>query len=304
MKKLLFLLFITLSLNAKVITPTDVYSQVILIKDEMYLLLDYYDVKYDEENIIQRTTIKTPLKPRNVWQFTYEIAIKINMLRITNRLPVIEPINIEPVLYLNPDLVYEQTQRILTEIKIFEVRKDIKPIAHQTKVYKNKTPLDVFNALSLISVLFDKINKAEFTPSYVFGESMRVYDDLTTLLNYLGIEDNTVPTNRNEKATPKDTFNVAMKILDRIKEIQFSMGIETVDFSVFRKDTLNPSDVFTINQMVIAELQTLKAYFGLKHYITPAATTYVNKTPVDVEQLMSWNLRKIELLRQGIRGLR
>jgi len=304
MKKLLFLLLFSTGIFAKVITPTDVYGQVMLIQEELHDLLKHYGVAHDEKGIIQRTTIKTALKPRNVWQLTYEIAIKINMLRISNNLPIIEPVNMEPVLHLNPDLVYEQTQRILTEIKIFKVRKDIKILKYETEVYKNKTPLDVFNALSRISAMFDELNQASFTPSYVFGESMRVYNDLTTILNHLSIEDNTVPTVRNDKATPSDTFLVALKILEKIKQIQFSVGIGTVDFSVFKKEHPTPSDVFTMNQMILAELQTIKAYVGLNHYITPAATTYMNKTPADVDQLMNWNLRKIELLNRGIRRLR
>jgi len=301
MKKLFFLLLLGTILSARVITPTDVYSQVMKINNEMVSLLNYYGIKYNEQEIAQRTTIKTSLKPRNVWQLTYEIAIKINMLRIANKLPTIEPINMEPVLNLNPDLVYEQTQRILTEIEIYKFRSDIKTVMHKTKLYKNKTPLDVFNALSKISAMFDELNQAGFTPSYVFGESMRVYDDLTTILNHLGIEDNTVPTARNDKATPKDTFEVAMKILEKIKQIQFSVGIATVDFSAFRSTEITPSTVFTMNQMILAELQTIKAYVGLNHYITPAATTYVNKTPADVDQLMNWSLRKVTLLNKGIR---
>jgi len=304
MKKLLFLLLFSTGIFAKVITPTDVYGQVMLIQAEMHDLLKHYGVEHDEKGIIHRTTIKTALKPRDVWQLTYEIAIKINMLRISNNLPIIEPVNMEPVLHLNPDLVYEQTQRILTEIKIFKVRKDIEALKYKPKVYKNKTPLDVFNALSRISAMFDELNQSSFTPSYVFGESMRVYNDLTTVLNHLSIEDNTVPTVRNDKATPSDTFLVALKILEKIKQIQFSIGIGTVDFSVFKKEHPTPSDVFTMNQMILAELQTIKAYVGLNHYITPAATTYMNKTPADVDQLMNWNLRKIELLNRGIRRLR
>jgi hypothetical protein len=301
MKKLLFLVLLSFTLSARNITPTDVYSQVMKINSEMVSLLHYYSINYNEKKIREATRINTPLKPRNVWQLTYEIAIKINMLRIAHKLPTIEPINMEPVLNLNPDLVYEQTQRILTEIKIYKFRLDIKTTPYKVRKYKNKTPLDVFNALSTISGMFDKLNQAGFTPSYVFGESMRVYDDLTTILNHLGIEDNTVPTARNDKATPIDTFEVAMKILEKIKQIQFSVGIATVNFSAFRYSKITPSTVFTMNQMILAELQTIKAYVGLKHYITPAATTYVNKTPADVDQLMNWNLRKVTLLNMGIR---
>lgn len=59
-----------------------------------------------------------------------------------------------------------------------------------------------------------------------------------------------------------------------------------------------------MTQMIIAELQTLKAYVGLKNYITPAASVYVNKKPADVDQLMNWNLRKIALIHLNAGRLR
>ena len=296
MSKIILLFLFSVGLSAKIITPNDVYSQVMLISDEMHFLLKHYEVKHNGEEEADNTNIKTSLKPRNVWQLTYEITIKINILRISHKLPFIEPANMEPVLNLNPDLVYEQTQRILTEIKIFKYRMGIESKKFEIKKYKNKTPLDVFNALSHISSAFDELNGVGFTPSYVFGETMRVYDDLSTILHHIRIKDGTIPSSRNDKATPSDTFKVAMKILDIIKQIQFSLGIPTVDFSVFKKDKPTPSDVFTMTQMIIAELQTIKAYVELTHYVTPAARLHTNKTPADVDQLMNWNLRKISLI--------
>lgn len=296
MRQIILILFLTLGLSAKTITPNEVYAQVMLVSDETHALLKHYGIKHDHDGIIKRTTIKTQLKPRNVWQMTYEIAVKINIFRMIHELPIIEPVNMAPVLNLNPDLVYEQTQRILTEIRIFKYREGIKSIQTKVMKYKNKSPLDVFNLLQQINASFDELNQAAFTPSHVFGETMRVYDDLTAILAHLKIKDDTVPTSRRDEATPSDTFKVAMSILGRIKQIQFLMGIERVDFSVFIKDNLTPSDVFTMTQMIISELQTIKAYIGLNHYITPAATTYYDKRPADVEQLMSWNLRKVSLI--------
>ena len=302
MIKLFLVLICVVSLGAREITPNEVYSQVVIIEQELKTIFKYYGV--EDKSIRKVRVIRTALKPRNVWQLTYEITVKMNMLRIKNKLPTIEPVNMEPVLNLNPDLVYEQTQRILTEIRIFKYRKGIDYAKVKEKKFYNKTPVDVFNALSRVSLQFDIINKAGFTPSYVFGETMRIYDDLSTILSHLKIQDNTIPTQRNEKATPRDTFNTAMKILDKIKRIQFSVGIETVDFTSFRDDNPTPSDVFTMTQMIIAELQTIKAYVGLIHYVTPAATFRTDKTPVDVDQLMNWNLRKISLLESREGSLR
>ena len=296
MLKIIMLFFMFVSIYAKGITPSEVFSQVELISKQTNDLLKYNGIKYNQKMITNKENIYAHLKPRNVWQKTYEIMIKINILRKMHTLPVIEPVNLEPVLELHPDLVYEQTQRILTELKIYKRRMGIDIKNYQVSTYKNKTPLDVYNALSYISVSLDMLNKTSFTPSYVFGETMRVYDDLSSVLQHLGIVDNTVPSPRDENATPIDTFKIAMKMLDKIGEIQIRVGLNRVDFSPFIKQNPTPSDVFSIVQMVIAELQVIKAQIGLENYITPAATTYILKTPSDVEQLMNWNLKKLYLI--------
>jgi len=301
MKKIVLLLLLTYSLFAKNITPNEVYSQVMLISDEIHFLLKHYSIEHKHDEIIKRVKVATKLKPRNTWQITYEIMVKINMLREQHDLPIIEPVNMEPVLNINPDAVYEQTQRILTELKIFEIRKGIKAPVFKEKSYQNKTPIDVFNGLSHISMSLDELNRGGITPSLVFAENMRLYDDIGLILRFLNIQDKTIPDKKYKKATPNDTFESAMDVLEKIKQLQIGAGIDFVNFYEFKKKNITPREVFTITQMIIAELQTIKAYIGIDT-ITPAATKYKTKTPVEVHQLMSWNLRKLNLIHSLHKG--
>lgn len=296
--RLLLLLFIVTGLYAKTreITPSDVYAQVDLIKREVYYLLDYYKIPYDKSKIDKEAnSILTKMKPRNVWQKSYEVLIKINFLRSTHKLPIIEPVNMMPVLHLNPDLVYEQTQRIQTELHIFAIRKNISLPKFKIKAFTKKVPSDVFRGFTAISLAFDILNKKALTPSHVFGENMRIFDDITLILTALNIEDKTIPSKKNKKATPHDTFIIAQKTLEKIKQLQILAGIDYVDFSTYKKNSPTPSDVFSLSEMIIAELQTLKAYLGITT-ITPPAHRYKDKTPAEVDQLMHWNLRKLELI--------
>jgi hypothetical protein len=277
------------------ITPSDVYREVMRIKKEVHYLLAYNNIKYDEKKLQKAVHVTVNVKPRDVWQKSYEIMIKINILRSMYKLPSISPVNMAPVLNLNPDLVYEQTQRILTELHIFEYRNSIPMKKFNIGKYENKTPMDVFNGLSYVSAAMDKLNRSSFTPSYVFAQNMRVYDDVSLIIKRLGIEDNTIPAKINQNATPNDTFDTGMRILEKIKQLQILAGISFVDFSPLDKGSATPSDVFSITQMIIAELQTLKAYLKINS-ITIAAKEYSSKTPVEVDQLMSWNLRKLNLV--------
>jgi len=296
MKKIILLLLFVISLSAKTITPNEVYAQSILIQKHVHFLLKHYAIEHEHQVIIKQMKLSTKLKPRNAWQKSYEILVKINMLRVSHNMSRIEPVGMEPVEQLNPDMVYGQTQRILTEIKIFEVRAGMEVPKFKLNKYKNKTPLDVYNTFSHISASFDELNRSELSPAYVFSETMRVYDDLTIILNYLNIKDNTIPPVRLEQATPTDSLKISMKVLEKLQQLQHSVGIQTVDFSVFDKEKATPSDVYTITGMILAELQPIKAYIGLKTSVTPPALTYTKKVPADIEQLMGWNFRKLSLI--------
>jgi len=296
-KSFLLLLFLSnISLYGKITTPNDVYSQVSLISDELHSILGHYNIKHNDLNLKVDNKVIANLKPRNVWQKSYAIMIKINILRNTHNLPTIEPVNMSPVLNLNPDLVYEQTQRILTELRIFKFRMDIPQEKYKTKKFTNMKPLDVYNGLNYISASLDILNKGGLTPSFVFAENMRVYDDITLILEFLEIEDTTIPKFKNVNATPHDTFNTALAILEKIKYLQINVGMDYVDFNGFKKEKITSSDVFILTQMILSEIQTLKAYLGLPE-ITQAAIQYKTKTPTEVDQLMSWNLRKLNLIK-------
>ena len=289
-------LLLALGLSAKTITPNDVYSQSILIQNHLHFLLKHYNVEHRHEKIKKNANFSIKLKPRHSWQKSYEILVKINMMRALNDLPRIEPVGIVAVENLNPDMVYEQTQRILTEIKIFENRKDMIVPEFKIITYSNKTPLDVYNAFTDISMSFDELNYSELSPSYVFAETMRIYDDLTIVLNHLRIKDDSVPTKRLKSATPKDSLKVSLKVLDKIKTLQRMAGINAIDMSEFKRDEVLPSDVYSITGVILAELQTLKAYIGLNNDVTTPALHYVAKVPADIEQLMQWNLKKLLLI--------
>ncbi len=296
-KLFLLALLLTISVNAKKITPNEVYSQVRLIQEQVHNLHKHFGmIHHHLDEGKDEIQIKTKLKPRNSWQKTYEIMVKINILRNENDLPTIEPVNMTPVLNLNPNLVYGMTQRILTELKIFQYMQGIKVLTQKPEEFKGKSPLDVFNGLHHISTSMDELNKVGFTPSYVFGENMRVYDDLTIIVQHLNIKDNTIPASQDIKATPRDTFAIGMEMLLKIKQLQIKSGIDFVNYGGFQKEKITPSDVFTITGMIIAELQTIKAHIGLDDYITPSASKYNSKTPVEVDQLMNWNLRKLSLI--------
>ncbi len=270
-------------------TPSDVYQQVVNINSEVHLIAEYYKMK-TEPNI---SNLRINIKPRNVWQASYIILQKINTLRSKHGLPTGTVIGLYPVLNLNPNLVYEQTQRILTELRIFKLRMGITGKIKEAPSYSGKKPIDVFNLFLNISGDLDNINNEEFSPSEVFAEVMRLYQDVSSILRYLQINDRTIPPPKRKHVQPKDAFASAMQMMQAIQRLQRAAGIERIDFSPLKKEITHPGDVYLLVNMSIAELKTLKAFLGMKKSRTHAAEFYEGKTPADVQQLIRWTTLRI-----------
>jgi hypothetical protein len=302
MKILFMLLFIYMGLSSKEITPNEVYAQSIIIEEQTEALLKYFNIDYKSVSFDKRKRTKIEVRPRNVWQKTYEILIKINILRNKFNLPSIAPSNLTPVLNMNSSLVYEQTQRVLTELEIFKFLLEIPQQKIEIKTYENKTSLDVFDELSYISEMFDILNEENILPSLIFGTSMRIYDDINLILSKLEIEDDTIPSERKVDVTAQDNYLINIQILQKIKQLQILSGIPIVDFSNFDQKQISTSDVFMISQMVLSELQTLKAYMGIT-VVSPVSGIYYTKTSNEVNQILTWNLRKLDLIKNLERGM-
>ena len=274
-------------------TPSVVYSNVLQLHKEIRLIKEHFNIELTPDY----KDIKTNLLPRHAWQRTYELFVKINILRKKNGLPIIEPVNMEPTMELDPAFTYEQVQRLLQEIKILKFRFDIKQTISPPESVKGKTATDVYNLFNRISRELDLINGAEFSPSNVFAESIRIYEDMEVILNHLNIDENTVPPIKKDAGTPGDSYKIAIELLNTMKHLELQAGIKTVDFYAFNRTNINPSDVFEITQIILAEMQVIKAFIGLRREITRGAQHYSDKTPADVSQLLGWLLRKAKLIR-------
>ncbi len=295
----LFLFFLLLPAGARAalleMAPSDVYGQAMQIEKEVELLKKHFAITASKEWV----AITASLKPRHAWQNNYFILLKLNVLRNKNNLPRITPDTMEPVLVLQPGLVYEQTQRVLTEITIFKSRLGITAQVSPARSYKGKRPIDVFNKLHQISMQMDVLNDEEISPSYVFAEVMRIYEDIVILLRWLNIPDQTYPPAKRVEVTSKESLDAAFALLHEIQRLQREVGIERTDFSVFqKKDDVLPFDVINIVGMALAELQTVKAVIDLTHAITRPAEYREIKTPADVHQLLRWITRKLQLIRE------
>lgn len=277
------------------INPSDVYAQAVQVEKEVELLQQYFDA----DKPISYKPVTLQLQPRHVWQKCYSILVQINAFRRKHSLPVNTLIALEPVANLDPALVMEQVQRLNTEIIILKSRFSITEQVSAAQFITGKEPIDVYNKLHQIFLRFEQLNGETINPSMVFGESMRFFADVDSILHQLRLEDNTYPPEKQPQLTPSDSLQVSLLIMDEIQRLQRLAAIPRTDFGVFRQPKqTTPTDVFNMVELALAELQPIKAHLGLSNSITPPAAFYSNKKPADVHQLLTWLLRKLQLVQQ------
>jgi hypothetical protein len=281
------------------ITPSVVYTEALKIEKEINILKKYFKItqkaKYDKESI--------DVKPRHVWQIGYMNLVNINILREKHDLPRVTPGVMSPVLEMKPSLVYEQMIRVLGELKIFKKQLNIKQTSTPTKSVKGKIPLDVFNKNLSIASELELLTKTKITPSDVYSELKRLYHDISYILDYLHINDDTIPDDKKLDTTLKHNHNMLKNLLKEIGRIQNMAGIKQTNFmGMHNKEAATPKDTFIIAQMAIAELQTIKAYLRLKDFMTPSGGFEEGKMPPDVYQIVVWCAERLKLIKSLHRG--
>lgn len=295
MKRILSIFLIVSSALLSVeITPSEVYREAVKIEKEIDIIKNHFNIKEK----LKPKTIKAKLYPRHSFQFGYILLARINDYREEVDLSITIEADIAPAESLNPNDVYDQTQRILLELRVLKKRMGINKKIKYVQKFRNKTPADVSNKLlesiySINSLIGERIN-----PNHVFAQVIRLKEDIDLILQALNIRDTSVPPEKNPGATPKDAFKAVEKLIDRINEIQKNIGIKRVSLEPFKpKGEVIPLNVYIGLNIAISELRTIKAYLEMYNSITPSSKRYKNKTPADVENVAGWCRNQLMLVR-------
>ncbi len=299
---ILFLLIVvssTLSAKSINIDPSQAYKQALQIEKEVDLLLRHAAIS----KVHSTTDIKANLKPRHVYEKAYIILTKIQVLRQKHGFSRFTIVSLEPKMSVDSELVYEQTQRILTELRIIKTRLGITEEISAASYIVDKKPIDVFNKLHQISMKLELLNEEEINPNNVFSLVMKINEEANTIVQYLYLDDATYPPEKALSTTPGESLNTVFELMKNIQRLQRQLNIERTDFSSFHSKNANedfaPSDVFNMVSMCFAEMQTIKAHLGITSIAAPAKQ-FEGKMPADVQQLLRWVNRKLRLIERII----
>ncbi len=268
------------------ITTSAVYQRAMKMEQEVHLIGKAIGVKPHTKPY---RWVKMKPRPRDVWEVTYVIMRKINFLRLQQGLESGAIGTSYAVINTPPDMIYEQVERGLTELRLLKEQVGITAKTEKIPAVSGKKLLDLFNLLLSTSKDLDVLTENGVNPSNVFGEAMRIYEDVSEVLRRLQINDTAIPPEKQEKIQPKDAYKAVEQLLNTIQNLQREAGVERVDFSALKPPgTIYPTDVYHLLCMAIVEFKTIKAYLGMNKSLTPPAGRYEGKVPADVLQLIQW----------------
>lgn len=294
--KFILLLLIFNGFPALAATPTvnEIYTKTAQITAEIQLIKKHFDI----QETVEQPNVSIEMAPKYNWQKTYEILYKINVLREKLGLSIIGVPSREPQLELTTQTRYEQMVRVITELQILKHVLDISEVPPAQPVFEGKTTTDIYNVLNHASLELDLLNGKTLTPSDTLSQAMRVSEDVNFIMDAMDAKNTSIPPQKNLNAQPADAFDTALQLLEEIRRLQKMAGLTGIDFYQLKPQNraVNPSDVFSILGIALAELQQLKAHLGLKYALTPIAEHYENVRSADVQQVIGWNVRKLQAI--------
>jgi len=278
---LLFLFFIPLFASIK--TPSDVYSESVVLKKLV--------TELRRENGIDTELPTLPpqegKKPRHVIQKTLEILTKVNKYREIHgygqiTVPPVPPRDI------TPQDVYNNVERLKVEVSyLLKDKNTLYQQDFQRKLFVNKTPSDVYRELWMISLGFDKLLGQGFTPTDVYALSEQIVKKIKFLrITQREMADIKIPP-KQKGLHPNHALYRSVKLIKKINHIEKKLWIEPVPVPKAEQKVISPTEVYDSLQTVVAELNRISRRLGVERSFA-LKDVKEKKTPSDVVQNLDY----------------
>ena len=283
LKFLLILFLFVLPLFAVEKTPSDVYSESLILKEMLIALR--------KENGITAPLPKVPKQtgklPRHVLQKTLEILSKVNRYREIHEygsitLPPVPPRDI------TPQDVYNNVERLKVEVSyLLKDRSILKSKAFQFKAFKNKTPSDAYRELWTVSLAFDKLIGRGFTPTDVYILSEQIVEEIKFLRASQRETDNINKPKKRPNLLPNHALYASVDLIKKIHQDEKKLWMEPVPIPKIQQRVISPTEVYDSLQTVSAEINRIERRLGIERSFA-LKKNMPKKTPSDVVQNLEY----------------
>ena len=283
MKILLILFVIVSSLLASVKTPSDVYSESIVLKQLVIELRKENGIDAPLPDVAQQTG----KKPRHVIQKTLEILTKVNKYREIHGygLITVPPV---PPRDITPQDVYNNVERLKVEVAyLLQNKGSLQQIPFQKKIYTNKTPSDVYRELWMISLGFDKLLGQGFTPTDVYILSEQIVQKIKFLRSTQRENQDIKIPPKQKSLHPNHALYKSVELIEKINHLEKKLWIEPVPIPKIKQKVISPTEVYDSLQTVVAELNRISRRLGVERSFA-LKNVSEKKTPSDVVQNLEY----------------
>ena len=283
MRFLVILIFIYSSLLASVKTPSDVYSESMVLKKLVLELREENGITGPLPTVAEQTG----KKPRHVIQKTLEILTKVNKYREIHGygLITVPPV---PPRDITPQDVYNNVERLKVEVAyLLNDKNSLHKAKFQRTDYTNKTPSDVYRELWMISLGFDKLLGQGFTPTDVYILSEQIVDKIKFLRSTQ--RENTTVTMPPKRVSlhPNHALYKSIDLIKKINHLEKKLWIEPVPIPKIKQKVISPTEVYDSLQTAVAELNRISRRLGVERSFA-LKNIKDKKTPSDVVQNLEY----------------
>jgi len=282
--KLLYLsILLTSLLFSTTKTPSDVYSEAIVLKDMVKVLRNENGVVEAFDKIdAQKDKV-----PRNVLQKSIEVLRKVNKYREIHSMGEISVPPVPPR-DIMPQDVYKNVERLKQEVfYLLHGKKSSYKKQFIYKQYYNKSSSDVYRELWIISMGFDKLLGQGFTPTDVYTQTQQVVEAIS-FLRLSQREKNKVdmpPLRENQH--PNHALYKSVELIKQINIIEKKLWMHAVPVPKVEEKVISPTEVYDSLQTAIAELNRISRRLGVEHSFEFKAAEG-KKSPADVVQNLEY----------------
>lgn len=218
--------------------------------------------------------------PVHVYAKTLEVMRKVS--RIQSKFGITPgELGQIPVKAIVPKDVFGNVQAIIEELRRVKSQLVIEDEIQPAPLAGGKTPSFVYKNLGDASFLLDGLVGRPLTPNDVYGNVLRIHDEMELIAAKLGADIELDPPAVNGRKRPKEVAQQMLRATYKVINLQTRLGMDASSVPTLTLVRVTPSEVFEVTNLLLAEMARIKMHLDID---LPHASRGEerNKTPTDV----------------------
>ena len=186
-----------------------------------------------------------------------------------------------PVKAIVPRDVFGSVQTITEELRRLKSQLVIEDEISPAPLVGGKTPTFVYKNLGDASFLLDGLVGRPLTPNDVYGNVLRIHDEMELIAAKLGAELELDPPAVNGRKRSMEVAQQMLRATYKVINLQNRLGMDASSVPTLTLVRVTPSEVFEVTNLLLAEMARMKMHLSIE---LPHASLGEerNKTPADV----------------------